>query len=110
MTSPRTATLGPAARPVSIPEGIDTAEKARGVVELPAHIRWSGPAKNYDLARTQDRLLVYEQVLSEGTDEDVSHFIEVEELIALWDQLFLPKHVRHRWSAWLKKNRNIDLP
>lgn len=84
-------------------------QKARGVVELPLHIRWSGPPKTYDLSNKRDRALVYEQVLAEGTDEDIRYFIEIPELIDLWEELFLPAHVRLRWAAWLKKNQNIDL-
>ncbi len=109
MGTVRTSSVGPATRPVSIPADVDSAEKARGVVELPLHIRWSGPPKTYDLSNKRDRALVYEQVLAEGTDEDIRYFIEIPELIDLWEELFLPAHVRLRWAAWLKKKQNIDL-
>jgi len=45
--------------------------KATGRVELPLHIRWSGPPIIYALADRTDRARVYEQVLREGTEGDV---------------------------------------
>lgn len=42
--------------------------KAAGEVELPFHIRWSGPSISYDLNDRADRARVYEQVLREGTE------------------------------------------
>lgn len=103
-TTTRTGRLGPAARPVAIPDDVDGLEvvKARGEVELPARVRWSGPPKTYDLTNRADRLRVYEQVLREGTDEDVRRFIEIDELVALWDDLVLPGHVGRAWADWLR--------
>jgi hypothetical protein len=57
--------------------------KARGIVQLPLHIRWSGPPILYDLGRWEDRARVYEQVLREGTDDDVRFYIDVDELLDL---------------------------
>jgi hypothetical protein len=36
----------------AVPDDVDTddVEKVSGVVELPLHIRWSGPPRRYDLA------------------------------------------------------------
>ena len=36
---------------------------------------------------------VYEQVLREGTADDVRHFIDVDLLLDLWDELILPPAV-----------------
>lgn len=58
----------------------------------------------------RQRALVYEQVLQEGTDEDVRHFIDVDALIDLWDELYLPDHVRQRWAEWLGEHRGVHLP
>ncbi len=70
MTHTRTYELGPATRPVAVPEGMDDASvaKAAGRIELPLHIRWSGPPIIYDLDDRADRARVYEQVLREGTE------------------------------------------
>jgi hypothetical protein len=93
MTTTRSSRLGPDARPVAVPEDLADAavEKAAGNVELPLHVRWSGPSKFYDLADRGDRVRVYEQVLREGNADDIRRFIDVEELIALWDDLVLTR-------------------
>jgi hypothetical protein len=99
--------LGPAARPVAVPPDLDGGElpKAHGRVELPLHIRWSGGSMVYDLDDRADRARVYEQVLREGTEDDVRHYIRGEDLIELWDELVLPTSVRRAWSGWLASRR-----
>jgi hypothetical protein len=107
MAHTRTATLGPAARPVAVPVNLDDPDrpKASGRVELPLHIRWSGPAIVYDLDDRADRARVYEQVLREGTDDDVRFYVDAEQLLELWDELVLPPYVRLAWSGWLRRHR-----
>jgi len=83
--------------------------KASGRVSLPHHVRWSGPPLQYDLADPNDRARVYEQVLQEGTDDDVRYFIDVEELLAMWDDVVLPPWVRKVWAAWFKRNRGVEV-
>ena len=70
----RSLELGPAARPVAVPEDLDDPSVAKviGRVELPLHVRWSGPPITYDLADRTDRASVYEQVLREGNRGGVS--------------------------------------
>ena len=78
----RSAEVGPAARPVAIPDDLDASRAlTTGVVELPLRARWSSPPRSYDLAVRQDRILVYEQVMVEGADEDVRRFIDVDEVV-----------------------------
>ncbi len=95
----------------AVPEDLDDAdvEKATGVVELPLHIRWSGPPRRYDLADRQQRARVYEQVLREGNEDDVRRFIGADGVIELWDELVLPRHVREAWADWLKRHRGVSL-
>ena len=95
----------------AVPDDLDTVdvEKVSGVVELPLHIRWSGPRRHYDLADRQQRARVYEQVLREGNEGDVRRFIRADQLIDLWDELVLPRHVRQAWSDWLKHHRGVSL-
>lgn len=76
---------------------------------LPLHVRWSGPPKRYDLADRWDRVRVYEQVLREGTDSDVRYFVDVDELLNLWEDLVLPAHVRRAWAGWYRQRRGLDL-
>ena len=111
MTSTRSSKLGPDSRPVFIPEDVDdpSTRKATGVIELPMHVRWSGPPKHYDLARAVDRARVYEQVLQEGTADDVRYYIEVDTLLLMWDELVLPRRVRRAWAEWFRQNRNIEV-
>ncbi|MGH9002139.1 MAG: hypothetical protein ACRDYV_03320 [Acidimicrobiia bacterium] len=94
-----------------IPDDVDdpSVPKANGVVRLPLRVRWSTPFREYDLGDRQDRALVYEQVLTEGTEADVRYFIDVDELVALWPELYLPKPVRRAWAAWLKEHRGLEL-
>jgi hypothetical protein len=105
----RSATLGPAARPVAIPDDVDAVGvvKARGLVELPLRVRWSGPTRRYDLRDRRDLALVYEQVLTEGAEEDVRRFVDVDEIVELWPDLVLPRHVRSAWARWLQERRSI---
>ncbi len=103
MAHTRTGTLGPAARPVAVPEDLDdlSLPKASGEVELPLHIRWSGPRITYDLNDHADRARVYQQVLREGTDDDVRYYVHADQLRELFDELVLPPPVRRAWADWL---------
>lgn len=107
MATARTSTLGPASRPVAVPADLADASvnKARGRVELPLHIRWSGPPVTYDLNDPADRARVYEQVLREGTEDDVRFYIEGDRLLELWDDLVLPPSVRDAWTSWIEGRR-----
>lgn len=101
MAQTRTSGLGPAARPVAVAEDLDDASvpKASGEVELPLHIRWSGPAITYDLNDRSDRARVYEQVLREGTEGDIRYYVQADQLRELFDELVLPPPVRRAWAG-----------
>jgi len=105
----RSATVGPWTRPVAIPNDVDDPAlvKAGGVVELPTWVRWTGPPRRYHLTDRRDRALLYEQVLTEGTDEDVRHFVTLDDLVDLWDELVLPNYVAAAWATWLRVQRGI---
>lgn len=108
----RSSSLGPDARPVAVPDDVEDPRhaKAAGRVQLPATVDWSGDAPlTYDLDDVRERRRVYEQVLREGSDEDVRRFIEVEVLRADWDALVLPPRVRRAWAEWFRRRRGIDL-
>lgn len=108
MATTRSAGVGPATRPVAIPDDIDDPKlaKAAGRVVLPPQVCWSGRAE-YDLADRRDRISAYEQVLTEGTDHDVRYFIDVDHLIDLWDELVLSPHVRAAWDEWLRRRGRL---
>jgi hypothetical protein len=103
--------LGPFARPVELPEDVDdrAITKASGRIQLPLHVRWSGPPKTYDLDDRRDRSRVYEQVLREGTREDIRFYIDVDELLELWDDLVLPSYVRRVRANWFSRKRHVEL-
>ena len=107
----RSRYLGPATRPVAVPDDVDSPalEKAGDTIVLPLHIRWSGQPKSYDLRDRRDRLRVYEQVLREGNDADVRHFVDVDQLLDLWEDLVLPEYVRTAWATWFRQHRSLDL-
>lgn len=94
-------------RPVVIPRDLDDPgiEKASGVIELPPWIRWSGAPRRYDLSKREERVRVYEQVLREGTADDIRRFIRVEHLEDVWDDLVLPTHLRSAWERWFEARR-----
>jgi hypothetical protein len=104
MATTRTPTLGPAARPVAVPADLDhgSALKAHGRVQLPLHIRWSGPPVTYDLDDRADRARVYEQVLREGTEDDIRFYVDEDHLLEVWGELVLPPPVREAWAPWIE--------
>src|ERR671935_1750788 len=104
MARTRSRELAPAARPVAVPADFDdpSLPRARGRVELPLRVRWSGPPITYDLDDRGDRARVYEQVLREGTEDDVRYYVDADQLRELFDELVLPAPVRRAWSAWLR--------
>ncbi|MGH9089096.1 MAG: hypothetical protein ACRDYZ_13470 [Acidimicrobiales bacterium] len=106
MARTRSSVLGPASRPVAIPGDIDDPNllKATGIIELPLHVAWSEPAMTYDLSRRSDQLRVYEQVLREGTEDDVRYYINIDELARVFDELVLPPYVRAAWSEWFRRH------
>jgi hypothetical protein len=93
-------------RPVAVPDDLGSTMKVSGRIELPLHIRWSGPALTYDLDDRADRARVYEQVLREGTDSDVRYYVDAEQLLDLWDELVLPPAVREAWAARIERLRD----
>jgi hypothetical protein len=96
---------------VAIPDDVDapTVVKASGMVELPLRVRWSGPHRQYDMADRNHRARVYEQVLSEGTDDDVRFYIDIDALIDMWPELVLPHRVRLAWAGWLADRRGVTV-
>jgi len=104
-------TVGTDPRPVAVPDDVDDPRhvKATGMVRLPSNVRWTGPPKTYDLDDPVDLARVYEQVLREGTDEDVRRFIDVDVLEKLWDTIVVPARVRIAWADWFRRRRRIDL-
>ena len=89
--------------PVAIPDDIEdrSLPKATGVVTLPRHIAWSAPY-DYDLDNPKQLRSLYQRVMTEGLDDDVRYYIDLDTLVKVWDDLWLSPHVRERWGAWLR--------
>ncbi|MGH9137758.1 MAG: hypothetical protein ACRD0G_12020 [Acidimicrobiales bacterium] len=107
----RSRSLGPDAHPVAVPDDVDDPRrvKASGKVELPIWVRWSGEPVTYDLDDAVERRRAYEQILREGNDDDIRHFIDVDLVAADWDVLVLPPRVRRAWADWFRRHRGIEL-
>src|SRR5262245_62663450 len=105
MARVRSLEIGPATRPVAVPDDLGSS-KASGQTDLPLHLRWSGPPLTYDLDDRADRARVYEQVLREGTESDVRHYVDAERLLDLWDELVLPPAVREAWAGRIARLRD----
>ena len=96
-------------RPVSIPEDIEdrSLPKAGGRVTLPRHVAWSFPY-SYDLDNRRDLRACYARVMTEGLDDDVRFYIDLDRLLAVWDEIWLTPHVREAWGTWLRGRGLID--
>jgi len=102
MVVSRSSKLGPASRPVAIPEDFDVSsdQKAEGIIQLPIHVWWSEPVRTFDLNDEPQKMRVYELVLTEGDEPDVRRYVRLPDLLGLWSRLTLPPHVRTAWQIW----------
>lgn len=79
-----------------------------GLIDLPLHIWWSGTeTPQLDLAQPGDRRFAYEQILANGTADDVEAFIHPEQLVADWDDLFLTAAVAELWVPWYEEHSEL---
>jgi hypothetical protein len=79
---------------------------ASGIVELPLRLYWSDDHRRFDLADESDRRLLYQIVLTEGTDEDVREFLHWPTMLMIWDELWLPAAVHDAWDPWIAGRRH----
>jgi hypothetical protein len=69
-----------------------------GVVELPHRLFWQ-PNRRVDLDRPALLAWMYETVLREAaTVDELRTWLDRENLIRLWPELFLPRGVRLAWE------------
>ena len=94
---------------ISIPDDLEdrSLPKASGKVTLPRHIAWSFPY-SYNLDNPKSLRACYEQVMTEGLDNDVRFYIDLDVLLDIWDELWLSPHVRDAWTVWLRARSLID--
>lgn len=72
---------------------------ARDIVELPLHLKWSGP-RRYDLRDPAQLRRVYEIVLREGGAADIRRYVDPNVVLDLLPDLVLPDRVRSAWLDW----------
>ncbi|WP_372412123.1 transcriptional regulator [Streptomyces luteireticuli] len=72
---------------------------ARGTVDLPLHVIWSG-RRSFDVDAVRPRMGLYRTVLAEGQQQDVVDFLNRELLIAQWPVLrtLISRLVRDVWE------------
>ncbi len=89
-------------RDPELPESLEELQgPLSGSVGLPIRIFWSGAdprARRWDLADPQARRSLYEIVLAEGRLDDVRELVNAEELVRVWDQLWLSPWIRKAWA------------
>ncbi|HTX01866.1 MAG TPA: hypothetical protein VMD59_23990 [Acidimicrobiales bacterium] len=93
---------------MALPEYFDDGARVTGRITLPLHVRWSDPELSYDLDDPHERRMVYEQVLVEGTEDDVRRFVDPDVLLHEFSELVLPPHVRRAWVAWFRRHRGVE--
>ena len=46
-------------------------------------------------------------VMTEGIEDDVRFYIDIDVLLKVWDELWLSPHVRDAWYVWLRRRRLV---
>ncbi|MGH3517507.1 MAG: hypothetical protein ACRDQ7_08855 [Haloechinothrix sp.] len=82
-------------------------EEALATVELPLHLNWSQPHRQFDLSDRRDRARAYEIVLREGGPDDVLVYIDGALLADLWDELVLPRDIRAAWADVMGQRSSV---
>ena len=59
----------------------------------------------WDIDQVQRRICLYEIVLRDGELRDQRELINGDELVALWDSLYLPVHIREAWQPLIDAAR-----
>jgi hypothetical protein len=66
--------------------------------QLPWHLD-SSARPFYDFASPRDRATAYQLVLLEAGAADLEQWLQRDELLRLWPQLYLPRNVRGAWQS-----------
>jgi hypothetical protein len=70
----------------------------QGQRQLPLHLD-SSVRPFYDFASPRDRAHAYQLVLLEAIEAaDLEQWLQHDELLRLWPELYLPRHVRAAWQ------------
>ncbi len=52
-------------------------------------------------------MYVYQLVMTEGGEDDVRRYIDLDHLLEMWHDMWLSPHVRERWDRWLRDRELI---
>jgi hypothetical protein len=99
MTGGERAPIRGYAKPVVLPEQLSLLRgPVTGIVELPAHLKWSG-SRLYDLGSPGRIVDLYRTVINEAASpSDLYTFLNVAALTELWPSMWLPAQVRRAWE------------
>jgi len=102
-----TTQSGARSEPYAVPDRLWRLDltDAFATVELPRHLHWSGPSREYSLSDRRDRARVYEIMLREGSPDDLRTYIDGALLVDLWDELVLPRELRGAWEPLISRQR-----
>ena len=96
-------------RPIELPE-----ERWEAVVlpdrevTLPTRLDWSPRAGDRDLRDRDQRAGTYAQVLDEGTSADIRFWVDPDELVALWPDVPVARHLREPVGELVAALRHQD--
>ena len=82
-----------------------------GVVYLPIRVTANAPFPElveWDIDLVERRICLYEIVLRDAELRDVCELVNGRELVALWDSLYLPAHVREAWQPLIDSARAAE--
>lgn len=74
--------------------------KATGIHTLPNRVAWSG-RNTFNFSDQYDLRRAYEIVLTEGVEQDVLFYVDLDRLLEVWDDLWLSTRIRKAWTEWL---------
>jgi len=82
-------------RPIELPEGRWTPVVPLDlVVTLPVHLDWSPRQGPWDMGDPDQRAGLYAQVLDEGRPEDIRVWVDPDELVELWPNVPVARHMQ----------------
>jgi hypothetical protein len=78
-----------------------------GQIDAPAHLIGATRQRSLDLDDPQTKIRLYEVLLRRGSAFDLYHWVNLDELIAIWDQMTLPKDIAAPW-AWALQSIHLE--
>jgi len=89
----------PGRRVIVVTDLADLRGPAHGMVTLPLRLYWSPPGRVFDLDDPYMLRSMYQTVLGEAArPEDLTSHLNRDTLMAVWQDLHLPKGVRQAWE------------